>query len=94
MIAGRRVVVVRDGEAAPTTSSTSTTWSTRSFAPGCAPAETTGTFNIGTGIAMNTSRAEKELGWKAVVDLADGIERTITWLCATLEPEPAEPIGA
>jgi UDP-glucose 4-epimerase len=94
---------------------------------GCAPIETTGTFNIGTGrhatatevhgllsaivdgvspvgiadsddagtvVALNAGRAENELGWKAVVDLADGIERTITWLCATLESEPAELIGA
>ena len=27
--------------------------------------------------------AEKELGWKPTVDLAEGIQRTIRWLCAT-----------
>jgi len=89
----------------------------------CAPIETTGTYNIGTGqhttvaelhrlisaaidgssplglamdrgdelhaIALNVTKAEKELGWKPTVDLARGIQRTIRWLCATLEPEPS-----
>lgn len=35
------------------------------------------------------SRAERELGWKPTVDLAEGIERTVRWLYAILEPEPA-----
>lgn len=89
---------------------------------GCAPIETTGTYNIGTGqfttvtevhalisavldgsspyyaatrtgelraIALNATKAEKELRWKPTVDLAEGIQRTIRWFRATLEPEPA-----
>jgi UDP-glucose 4-epimerase len=95
---------------------------------GCAPIETTGTYNIGTGQrttlaevhglmsavldgsllpivaadrsdelhanALNATKAEKELGWKPTVDLAQGIQRTIRWLCATLEPEPPALVGA
>ena len=95
---------------------------------GCAPIETTGTYNVGTGehtsvtevhrlmsavldgsappsvaedrsdelraIALNATKAEKELGWKPTVDLAQGIRRTIRWLCATLEPEPPALVGA
>jgi UDP-glucose 4-epimerase len=95
---------------------------------GCAPIETTGTYNIGTGqhttvtevhglistvldgssppssaegssdelhaIALNATKAGKELGWKPTVDLAQGIQRTIRWLCATLEPEPPALVGA
>jgi UDP-glucose 4-epimerase len=45
-------------------------------------------------IALNASRAEKELGWKPTFDLAEGIQRTIRWLCATLEPEPSALVGA
>lgn len=41
-------------------------------------------------IALDATKAEKELGWKPAVDLADGIERTMRWLRATLEPEPAQ----
>ena len=86
---------------------------------GCAPVETTGTYNIGTGqhttltevhglmsaaldgsalpsvaedrsyvlhtISLKTTKAEKELEWKPTIDLAQGIKRTIRWLCATLE---------
>jgi UDP-glucose 4-epimerase len=40
-------------------------------------------------IASNVTKAEKELGWKPDVDLARGIQHTIRWLCATLEPEPS-----
>ena len=95
---------------------------------GCAPIETTGTYNIGTGqhttvtevhglmsavldgsswpdvaadrsgdlnaIALNTIKAERELDWKPTVDLAEGIQRTIRWLCATLEPQPPALVGA
>jgi len=95
---------------------------------GCAPIETTGTYNIGTGqhttvtevhglmsevldgsllpsvaadrsdelnaIALNSTKAEQELEWKPTVDLAEGIERTVRWLCATLEPEPLALVGA
>ena len=45
-------------------------------------------------IALNATKAEKELGWKPTVDLAQGIRRTIRWLCATLEPEPPALVGA
>ena len=45
-------------------------------------------------IALNATKAEKELGWKPTVDLAEGIQRTIRWLCATLEPEPAALVNA
>jgi UDP-glucose 4-epimerase len=38
-------------------------------------------------IAPTATNAEKELGWTPTVDLAEGIQRTIRWLCATLEPE-------
>jgi UDP-glucose 4-epimerase len=44
-------------------------------------------------IALNVTKAEKELGWKPTVDLAQGIQRTIRWLCATLEPEPSALVG-
>jgi UDP-glucose 4-epimerase len=91
---------------------------------GCAPIETTGTYNIGTGqpstvtevrgliaaeldgwsapscpltvsdqahvIALDSTKAYKELGWMPTVDLREGIQRTIRWLCANLEPEPVE----
>ncbi|MCW2688298.1 MAG: nucleoside-diphosphate-sugar epimerase [Mycobacterium sp.] len=40
-------------------------------------------------IALDATKAEKELGWKPSVDLVEGIQRTIGWLRATLEPEPA-----
>ena len=33
-------------------------------------------------------QAEKKLEWKSTVNLAEGIQRTIRWLCATVEPEP------
>ena len=45
-------------------------------------------------IALNVTKAEKELGWKPTVDLAQGIQRTIRWLRATLEPEPSALVGA
>jgi UDP-glucose 4-epimerase len=95
---------------------------------GCAPLETTGTYNIGTGahttitevhdlislvldgpsllhvapersdelqsIALNATKAEKDLEWKPTVDLAEGIQRTIGWLSDILEPEPPALVGA
>lgn len=95
---------------------------------GCAPIETTGIYNVGTGqrttvtevqglisaaldgssppsfdmdrgdelhaIALNVTKAEKELGWKPTVDLAQGIQRTTRWLRATLEPESSALVGA
>jgi len=49
-------------------------------------------------VALDATKAEKKLRWKATVDLAEGIQRTIRWLRATLEPElepePAELIDA
>jgi UDP-glucose 4-epimerase len=45
-------------------------------------------------IALDATKAEKELGWKAAVDLVDGIQRTIQWLRATLKPEPPALVGA
>lgn len=40
-------------------------------------------------IALDATKAQKELGWKPVVDLAAGIRRTIRWLCATRATEPS-----
>jgi UDP-glucose 4-epimerase len=45
-------------------------------------------------ITLNATTAEKDLDWKATVDLAEGIRRTMQWLCATLEPEPSALMGA
>ena len=44
-------------------------------------------------IALDATKAEKELEWKPTVDLAEGIQRTMRWLCATLEPEPPALVG-
>ena len=44
-------------------------------------------------IALNATKAEKGLEWKPKVDLAEGIKRTIRWLCATLEPESPALVG-
>lgn len=40
-------------------------------------------------IALDATKAETELGWKPGIDLTDGIHRTMQWLRATVEPEPA-----
>ena len=45
-------------------------------------------------IALNATKAEKELEWKPTVDLVEGIRRTVRWLCATLEPESPALVGA
>ena len=45
-------------------------------------------------IALDATKAEKELGWKPAVDLVEGIQRTIRWLRATLEPEPTALVDA
>jgi UDP-glucose 4-epimerase len=45
-------------------------------------------------VALNATRVAKELGWKPTVELVDGIRRTLRWLCATLEPEEPELVGA
>lgn len=39
-------------------------------------------------IALDATKAERELGWKPAVDLVEGIQRTMQWLHVTLEPEP------
>ncbi len=45
-------------------------------------------------IALDATKAERELGWKPAVDLVEGIQRTMQWLRATLEPEPTLLIDA
>lgn len=44
-------------------------------------------------IALDATKAETVLGWKPAVDLAEGIERTVRWLCAALEPDLADVAG-
>jgi len=95
---------------------------------GCAPFDTTGTYNVGTGqhtsltevhglmsavldgsslpspsentsdelhaTALNATKAARELEWKPTVDLAEGIRRTMQWLCTTLESDAPELVGA
>ncbi len=39
-------------------------------------------------IALDATKAERELGWKPAVDVVEGIQRTMQWLRATLDPEP------
>jgi UDP-glucose 4-epimerase len=56
---------------------------------GSAPGFTAARIGELHAIALNATKAEKQLSWKPVVDPAEGIQRTIRWLCATLEPEPA-----
>lgn len=88
---------------------------------GCASIETTGTYNIGSGLpatasevyahiiaaldgaclhrtrrnslpasrgalALNSAKASDELNWRPKYDLAEGIGRTVHWLCGILEP--------
>jgi UDP-glucose 4-epimerase len=40
-------------------------------------------------IALDATKAQRELGWAPAVELAEGIERTICWLRAALKPEPS-----
>ena len=127
MITGQPVLLYRDGAAANDYVYVDDVVNAFVRA-GCAPLETTGTFNIGAGqhrtvtevhglisaaldgasspgfladcsdelraIALNATKAENELDWKPTVDLAEGIRRTIRWLCATLEPRPPALVGA
>jgi UDP-glucose 4-epimerase len=44
--------------------------------------------------ALDSTKAEKDLGWKPTVTLVEGIRRTVAWLCATLEPVPYAQVGA
>ena len=39
--------------------------------------------------ALDPTRAGRELGWKPDTDLTDGIKRTVDWLRALLDPQPA-----
>jgi UDP-glucose 4-epimerase len=45
-------------------------------------------------IALDTAKAQRELGWAPRIDLVDGIARTIDWLHGVLAPESAELVGA
>jgi UDP-glucose 4-epimerase len=48
-------------------------------------------------IALDATKAERELGWKAAVKLIDGVQQTIRWLRATLEHTPnktVQPVAA
>jgi UDP-glucose 4-epimerase len=45
-------------------------------------------------IALDATKAREELGWKPVVDLAEGIQRTIEWLRTIAVTEPAWLRGA
>jgi UDP-glucose 4-epimerase len=40
-------------------------------------------------IALDASKAKRDLGWEPAVGLVEGIDRTVRWLRATLDPEPA-----
>jgi UDP-glucose 4-epimerase len=40
-------------------------------------------------ITLNATKAQKELGWTPAVDVAEGIRRTIQWLCAAVERQPS-----
>ena len=94
---------------------------------GFASIETTGTYNIGSGLpatasevyahivaaldglttpslaeaasgelgalALNSSKASDELDWRPKYDLAEGIRRTVHWLCGILEPESSSRAG-
>jgi UDP-glucose 4-epimerase len=125
MITGRPFAVYRDGAAAHDYVYVDDVVDAFVRA-GCAPIETTGTYNIGTGhhttitevhalisavldgssqssvataprdallaLAPSPTKAEREFGWKPTIDLAEGMERTIRWLCATLEQERAATI--
>jgi UDP-glucose 4-epimerase len=45
-------------------------------------------------IALDATKAKNDLGWKPAVGLVEGIQRTMQWLRAILEPEPALLIDA
>jgi UDP-glucose 4-epimerase len=45
-------------------------------------------------IALDATKAQEDLGWKPVVDIAEGIQRTIQWLRTVLQPETAWLRGA
>jgi UDP-glucose 4-epimerase len=45
-------------------------------------------------IALDASKAARELGWTPAVDLNEGIARTVGWLRAALDVDRTAPIGA
>jgi UDP-glucose 4-epimerase len=45
-------------------------------------------------IALNATETANELDWRPTVDLAEGIRRSMRWLCDTLESEATELVGA
>ncbi|MDT5007060.1 MAG: UDP-glucose 4-epimerase [Mycobacterium sp.] len=45
-------------------------------------------------IALDATKAQRELGWAPRVELVDGIARTVEWLQDALVPQPAELVGA
>lgn len=45
-------------------------------------------------IALDATKAGRDLGWTPTVDLAEGIQRTMQWLRATLDPEPTRLVDA
>ncbi|GAB7068073.1 GDP-mannose 4,6-dehydratase [Mycobacterium hodleri] len=45
-------------------------------------------------IALDATKAARELGWTPAVDLAEGVRRTMQWLRATLDPEPTRLVDA
>lgn len=38
-------------------------------------------------VALDARKAQQELGWRPRVELAEGIQRTVRWLCATVRRE-------
>ena len=45
-------------------------------------------------VALDASKAARELGWMPTIDLVDGIERTVKWLRANLRSKPNELVSA
>ncbi|MBU8816896.1 NAD-dependent epimerase/dehydratase family protein [Mycolicibacterium goodii] len=54
-----------------------------------APSDAIGEGNEELSEKVIDARTEHDLGWRPTVGLADGIRRTVRWLCATLEPHSA-----
>jgi UDP-glucose 4-epimerase len=45
-------------------------------------------------VALTATKARNELGWNPKVELAEGIRRTLSWLCDALEPKSTALKGA